>query len=89
MTHFKSRDDAVWHQGRRFVPTQWGHRDERENTKFCDSWESFRALGGVVHFNEDQTEVILTLPEGCKFSCRFMHKSDPDNARTFQAFVMP
>jgi hypothetical protein len=69
MTHFKSRDDAVWHRGRRIVPTIYGQPEG--NTKWVGTWEEFIAAGGCTHFNEDQTEIVLTLPAGWKFGCRF------------------
>jgi hypothetical protein len=30
-----------------------------------------RAVGGLMQFNEDQTEILLALPPGHKFSIRF------------------
>jgi hypothetical protein len=72
MSHYKPRSDAVWHAGRRYVPTIWGQPEG--NTRHVDTWEEFQEAGGCCHFNEDQTEVVLTLPEGVKFSCRFMDK---------------
>jgi hypothetical protein len=69
MTHFSHRPDAVWHQGRRFVPTIYGEREG--NTVWLDSFAGFKAAGGIQHFNEDQTEIVLTLPERHKFSIQF------------------
>ncbi len=69
MTHFIPRADAVWHNGRRIVPTIWG--EPEGNTRYVKSWTDFRDAGGLVTFNEDQTEIYLTLPEGCKFSIGF------------------
>jgi hypothetical protein len=56
----------VWHDGRQIVPTG-------QNTQWVDGWQSFRAAGGICHFNEDQTEIVLTLPKGFKFSCQFQN----------------
>jgi hypothetical protein len=41
------------------------------DTVWVETWEKFRAVGGMVGFNEDQTEVTLTLPPGVKFSVGF------------------
>lgn len=71
-THHISRNDAVWHHGRSYVPTIWGQRSG--NTRFVSNWDEFKAAGGITHFNEDFTEVVLTLPEGCKFSCQFQDR---------------
>lgn len=62
------RDDAVKHDGRHIVPTS-------DKTKWVSNWEEFRAVGGVVAFNEDQTEIELLLPEPYKFSIRFQDPS--------------
>lgn len=70
MTHFKPRDDAVWHNGRRMVPTIYGQATGG-NTRWVGTWDEFRAAGGIVHFNGDQTELYLTLPEGWKFGIGF------------------
>lgn len=69
MTHFKARADAIWHQGRRLVPTTYGEREG--DTKWVNNWDEFRQAGGTTHFNEDQTEIYLTLPEGWKFGIQF------------------
>lgn len=69
MSHYSPREDAVWHRGRRFVPTIYGQ--ESGNTRWVGSWIEFRAAGGVAHFNEDQTEIVLTLPPGFKFGIKF------------------
>lgn len=68
-THHLRRPDAVWHRGRAYVPTVYG--EKTGNTKWVGSWDEFRAAGGVAHFNEDQTEIVLTLPAGFKFGCNF------------------
>jgi hypothetical protein len=68
-THHLIREDAVWHDGRPYVPTLWGR--ESGNTKWVATWDEFHAAGGRMHFNEDQTEIVLTLPEGSKFSTKF------------------
>ncbi len=65
MTHYSPRQDAEWHHGRRYVPTS-------PLTHWVNSWEEFREVGGAIHFSEDQTEVVLTLPESFKFGIRFM-----------------
>lgn len=72
MSHFTPRSDAVWHAGRRYVPTVYGQHSG--NTQWVGSWDEFRAAGGVAHYNEDQTEIVLTLPEGFKFGIRFQDK---------------
>ena len=41
-------------------------------TKWIDTWEAFKECGGGTHFAEDQAEIMLSLPEGYKFSIRFM-----------------
>lgn len=64
-SHHIKRPDAVWHAGRDIVPTN-------KDTKWVQNWEEFHVSGGVIHFNEDQTELVLTLPEGVKFGIRFM-----------------
>jgi len=69
MSHFRQRLDAVWHSGRRYVPTIWGQA--QNNTRWVANWREFVDAGGVAHFNEDQTEIVLTLPAGCKFSIQF------------------
>jgi hypothetical protein len=73
MTHHKQRADAIVigrdHLRREFVPTIWGEKEG--NTKFVSTLKEFRAAGGGMHFNEDQTEIVLTLPEGWKFSIKF------------------
>ena len=69
MSHFKPREDAVWHSGRRFVPTIYGQHEG--NTQWVATQEEFRAAGGCTTFSEDQTEIYLTLPAGWKFSIQF------------------
>lgn len=58
------RSDSVKHQGRYIVPTT-------EETKYVQTWEEFHTAGGTQHFNEDQTEIELLLPEGYKFGISF------------------
>ncbi len=65
-THHVQRDDAVLHNNRTYVPT-------RDDTKWVHDWDAFKTAGGGIHFNYDQTEIVLTLPEGFKFSTRFQH----------------
>jgi hypothetical protein len=55
------RNDAVKLQDRYYVPT-------KDTTKWVSNMDEFRAAGGVIGFNEDQTEIELLLPEGYKFS---------------------
>lgn len=68
MSHFKHRDDAEWHNGRRVVPS-------RPGTVYVSTWAEFRQAGGVQNFNEDQTEIVLTLPSGYKFGIQFQDAS--------------
>ncbi len=49
---------------RKFTPTT-------DATKWVETWAEFIEAGGVANYNEDQTEVTLTLPEGYKFAIRF------------------
>lgn len=66
----RMRKDAIIHRGRVFVPTRYG-RNDGTDTKWIENLTEFRAAGGILCFNEDQTEITLRLPEGYKFSCRF------------------
>jgi len=66
-THVKSRGDALIHQGREYVPTIYGEKSG--NMVWIDSLEQLKAVGGNIGWNEDHTEIWLTLPEGHKFSC--------------------
>lgn len=78
MSHFKPRGDAIWLQNpqRLFVPTVYGEREG--NTRWVNSWPEFEAAGGCQHFNEDQTEIVLTLPDGWKFAIGFQGRTvDP------------
>lgn len=70
MTHLVTRTDAEWRAGRRYVPTS-------SNTRWVFDWTEFRAAGGIANFNEDQTEVTLTLPPGVKFSIGFNRSCPP------------
>lgn len=67
-THTKRRTDAVIHKGRDLVPTVWGI--EQGNTRWVESLAQLKESGGQITFNEDHTEIWLTLPEGYKFGCR-------------------
>lgn len=67
MSHYSPRADAVWHDRRRYVPTG-------ALTKWVGNWQEFEQAGGLVHFNEDQTEIVLTLPAGFKFGCGFQRR---------------
>jgi len=63
------RRDAVQHDGRWFVPTT-------DETKWVSSWSEFlnvNKTAGVpcIHFNEDQTEIRLSLPAPYKFAIDF------------------
>lgn len=69
MSHYKLREDAIWHAGRRYVPTIYG--EASGNTQWVSTMNELRTAGGTMHFNEDQTEIVLTLPPGWKFSIRF------------------
>lgn len=66
-THTRQREDAVNHNGRDYVPTIWGQKDGG-NTVYVETIEQLRSVGGSICFNEDQTEIHLTLPVGHKFS---------------------
>lgn len=66
------REDAIMHNGRPFVPTVYGTGDPERDTIWVDTWEQFRAVGGVVTWSEDQSEIELTLPVRHKFSIQFM-----------------
>jgi hypothetical protein len=72
------RNDAVAHRGRYIVPL--------DGQKAVTNWQEFRAAGGVAHFNEDQTIVALSLPEGFVFSIQFMRPIDdgPSDAKLRQ-----
>lgn len=70
------REDAVQlGDGRYFVPTVWGTGDPERDTIWVDSWEQFRSVGGQMRWNEDQTEIELTLPVRHKFSIQFMRQN--------------
>jgi hypothetical protein len=73
MTHYKQREDAIWighgASRREYVPTVYGERTG--NTVWIDSIEQLREAGGGMHWSEDQTEIVLTLPPGHKFSIQF------------------
>ena len=66
------RSDAVMHRGRMIVPTIYGEREG--NTKWLSNMDEFRAAGGMVGFNEDQTEITLHAPVGYKFGVGFFRK---------------
>lgn len=69
-THVKRRDDAVIHHGREYVPTQ-------KETIYISNMEELTKFGGIITFNEDQTEIWFTLPERHKFSIQ-MFKEAPE-----------
>lgn len=58
------RNDAEKYQGRYVVPTT-------PETYYVQTWTEFQDAGGTTHFNEDQTEIELLLPEGYKFGISF------------------
>lgn len=58
------RSDAVKYRERWTVPTT-------NETKWVGNMEEFTAAGGMICFNEDQTEIELLLPEPYKFSIQF------------------
>lgn len=69
ITHRIQREDAVviGHTPatrRYYVPTT-------ESTVWVRNWEQFRMAGGRASWNEDQTEITLSLPVGHKFSIQF------------------
>ena len=68
VTHVRRRSDAVIHHGREYVPTVYGQ--ESGNTVWVDTIDQLFDVGGLVIFNEDQTEIHLTLPTSHKFSIR-------------------
>lgn len=70
VTHTRQRPDAVIHQGRDFVPTVWGTGDENKDTQYVSTIDQLREKGGNINFNEDHTEIWLTLPERHKFSTK-------------------
>lgn len=65
-THTRQREDAVQYNGRDYVPTIYGQPEG--NTVWVDSLKKLCEVGGTICFNEDQTEIHLTLPVGHKFS---------------------
>lgn len=69
ITHLKPREDAEYDPRTHcmYVPS-------KEYTRWIHNWEEFLAANGRILFNGDQTEVYLCLPEGCKFSIKFMDK---------------
>lgn len=72
-THVFQRTDAIKIGSgpmlRDFVPTVYG--EDEGNTKWVSSISEMIAVGGQMCFNEDQTEIYLTLPAGYKFGIRF------------------
>ena len=72
VTHMVPRSDAKWIDGnmpRDYVPTIWGQKEG--NTIHVSTIKEMVERGGIIHFNEDQTEIHLTLPAGVKFSIQF------------------
>lgn len=78
------REDAVKHGDRWIVPTRYG-RNDGTDTKWVDTIEGFRAAGGEVCFNEDQTEIELLLPEGYKFSIQMFRAAPADQVAQFKS----
>lgn len=71
-THTRQRDDAIIHNGRDYVPTIYGQKSG--NTVWVDDLKHLGEVGGSICFNEDQTEIHLTLPVGHKFSIQMFYK---------------
>lgn len=71
-THVARRDDAVIHNGRDYVPTIYGQ--ESGNTVWVEGLKDAEEKGATFTFNEDQTEIWLTLPVGHKFSTQMFRK---------------
>lgn len=78
VTHQYQRADAVITGNgltlRQYVPTIWGQPEG--NTQFVHTWADFQKVMADhklpgIHFNEDQTEITLTLPVGYKFAIGF------------------
>lgn len=69
-THVARREDAVIWDGGDYVPTIYGQ--ESGNTVWVTSLAQLQEVGGRITFNEDQTEVWLTLPEGHKFGIQML-----------------
>jgi hypothetical protein len=67
------REDAVPHDGRWLVPTEYG------KTKWVTTWAEFRVAGGVMGFAEDQTTITLSLPAPYKFSIQFERRLERRN----------
>lgn len=65
------REDAIEYCGRYIVPTIYGTGDPERDTVWISNWNEFRECGGKLCFNEDQTEIELTLPVRHKFSIQF------------------
>jgi len=63
------RSDAEKVHGRYIVPTS-------AKTQWVHTWADFKAAGGNLCFNEDQTEIELLLPEPYKFSIQFGKEAD-------------
>ena len=74
-THVIAREDAVIHNGREYVPTIYGHPDQ-ENTVWVSDIADLIKVGGSMRFNEDQTEITLTLPVRHKFSIGFFRSME-------------
>ena len=81
-THIAAREDAVIHMGREFVPTT-------NETKYVSSLAEMIAAGGTICFNEDQTEIYLTLPVGHKFSIKALdtERAAPDLLAALRSVV--
>lgn len=80
-THHTRREDAIKIGSgalfRDFVPTIHGEGPDRD-TIWVSDLAAFRAIkqGAATCWNEDQTEITLTLPVRHKFSIRFMEETE-------------
>ena len=50
-------------------------RADGNETKWVYNWDEFKSSGGMMAFNEDQTEIKLSLPPPYKFVCSFNHRA--------------
>lgn len=86
-THVRRREDAVIHNGREFVPTVYGQ--DAGNTVWVDSLEKLTAVGGSITFNEDQTEIWLSLPKDHKFSIQMFKEPQAQGPRPIDTPATP
>lgn len=72
--------------GRRFIRGD-AQRDYRtgqyrvpttDRTKWVSTWKEFKAAGGAVCFEDDQSRIELLLPEPYKFSIQFGDDMSPE-----------